>query len=193
MISSIYCENPKSKNYFQGSSIKCLRSDFVILDPSAPCTCRYIISLHRLSSSTIVRILVFKGDMTDTFCELLSIKEPRVTLQNKEATVQSYRKMSKQNTKKSPELEGVYFNCTGEIGMDNFGCLNSSLSLFYFYFVTSLQKKIVACVRLQLNLPLPHRSQYAFIWTTPPLFDSTYFMDGPLVLESISSIISLIS
>ena len=39
--------------------------------------------------------------MTDIFCELLSIKEPQTTLQNKETTVQSYRKMSIQNTKKS--------------------------------------------------------------------------------------------
>ena len=27
------------------------------------------------------------------------------------------------------------------MGMDNFDCLNSSFSLFYFYFVTNLQKK----------------------------------------------------
>ena len=32
---------------------------------------------------------------------LLSIKEPQATLQNKETTVQNYRKMSNQNTKKS--------------------------------------------------------------------------------------------
>ena len=39
--------------------------------------------------------------MTNIFCELLSIKEPQKTFQNKETTVQSYRKMSIQNTKKS--------------------------------------------------------------------------------------------
>ena len=36
------------------------------------------------------------------FCELISIKEPQTTLQNKETSAQSYRKMSNQNTKKSP-------------------------------------------------------------------------------------------
>ena len=32
-------------------------------------------------------------------------------------------------------------NCTGEMEMDNFGCLNSSFSSFYFYFVTNLRGK----------------------------------------------------
>ena len=40
--------------------------------------------------------------MTDIFCELLSIKEPQTILQNKETTVQSYRKMSNQNNQKEP-------------------------------------------------------------------------------------------
>ena len=38
--------------------------------------------------STSVRIVFFKED---TFCELLSIKEPKTILQNKETTVQHYR------------------------------------------------------------------------------------------------------
>ena len=33
------------------------------------------------------------------------------------------------------------FNCTGEMGMDNFGCVTNSFSLFYFYFVTNLRGK----------------------------------------------------
>ena len=32
----------------------------------------------------------------------------------------------------------------------------------------NLRKKIMACVLLQLNFPLPHTSQYALSWTTPP-------------------------
>ena len=47
--------------------------------------------------------------MTDIFCELLSIKEPRATLQSKEASVQSYRKMSNQSIKKSPGGPGCAF------------------------------------------------------------------------------------
>ena len=67
------------------------------------------------------------------FCELLSIKEPHITLQNKETTVQSYQKMSNQNTKKSPGIEFVLFKCTREIGIDKFGYLNSAL-----YFISIL-------------------------------------------------------
>ena len=67
----------------------------------------------------------------DIFCELLSIKELLTTLQNKETTLQSYRKMSNQSTSKRPGIEFTLFNCTEEIGMDNFGYLNSS-----FYFIS---------------------------------------------------------
>ena len=59
------------------------------------------------------------------------MKEPKTTVQNKETTAQSYRKMSNQNTKKSPEIDFALFNYTVEMGMDNFGYLNSSL-----YFVS---------------------------------------------------------
>ena len=77
----------------------------------------------------------------DIFGELISIKKPQ-PLQNKDTTVQSCRKMSNQNTKKSP----VDWSCTfqlygGGIGMDHFGCLNNSL-LLYFYFIIDLQKKL---------------------------------------------------
>ena len=40
----------------------------------------------------------------------------------KETTVQSYQKILNQNIKKSLGIEGALFNCTGEMGMDNFGC-----------------------------------------------------------------------
>lgn len=73
-------------------------------------------------------------------------QQPQTTLHNKETTVQICQNMLNQNTKKSP---GIYFralfNCTGEMGMDNFGDQNNSL---YFYFVTNMWKKIE--VRLKL-------------------------------------------
>ena len=53
-------------------------------------------------------------------------------LQNKETTAQSYLKISNQNTKKSPGVEGALFNCTVVMWMDSFGCLNS-FELFLFY------------------------------------------------------------
>ena len=62
--------------------------------------------------------------------------------------------MSNKTTKKSPGIGSALFNCTGEIGMDRFSCLNSSFSLCYSYFVTNPRKKekFMAYVRLQLKL-----------------------------------------
>ena len=66
---------------------------------SGPST--YYFSLHPptppLPSSLSVQILFFIENMTDIFCDLLSMKEPKITLQNKEITLQSYRKMLNQN------------------------------------------------------------------------------------------------
>ena len=55
--------------------------------------------------------------------------------------MQSYRKISNQNTKKSTGIEGPIFNRTGEMEMDHFGCLNSSLSLFLFCKEPAKKKK----------------------------------------------------
>ena len=79
-----------------------------------PNVCGHMFLVYSLlDASTSVPILFFKGDMTDIFRELLSIKETQTTLQNKETTVQSYRKISNQNAKKSPGIEVVLFICTG--------------------------------------------------------------------------------
>ena len=120
--------------------------------------------------------------MTDIICELLSIKEPQTTLQSKETILQSYRKMSNQNTKKSPGIKVALFNCTEGMGLDNFGCLNNSLSLFYCYFVSNLPKKNYGVRRLTAEPPSPpNTSQYAFSWTTPLPTECTYFINEPLV------------
>ena len=63
-------------------------------------------------------------------------------IQNKETTAQSCRKILNKKTKKSPWIEGALFNCTGEIGMDNFDCMHGSLYFFLFFSVTDLRKKI---------------------------------------------------
>ena len=59
--------------------------------------CTYAFSLHPFP---LVRAF-FKENVTDAFCNLLSIKEPQI-LQNKETTVQSYWKMLDEDIKKSP-------------------------------------------------------------------------------------------
>ena len=116
--------------------------------------------MQPLSPSRSVRILCFKGDMTDIFCELLSVKEPQTTLQNKETTVQSYRKMSIQNTKKSLSIEVVLLTVRGR-----WECTILVVwiaHLLYFYFVTKLRKKTMAYIRLQLKLPLPPIGSFSF-------------------------------
>ena len=81
-----------------GSSIKCARSD----SPS-PCTCTCAFSLQLYG-------YFFKENMT--FFEFLPIKGPR-TLQDKEATIQNYRKILNQNTKKRPGIEFTLLNYNG--------------------------------------------------------------------------------
>ena len=145
------------------SYIKYVCSDFLILDPPSRCTCTYAFSLHRM---WFVREDVSERDK---FCELLSIKEPQTTLQNKETTVQSCRKMLNKNAKKSPEIEGAIFKCTREMEMDNFGHLNSSLYLFCFFLLRTCEKKLWRTYSYSWTFPLTHTSQYAFSWIVPLL------------------------
>ena len=73
-------------------------------------------------------MLFFKEDMTDIFCELLAIKEPKPMLQIKGTTLQNYQKLPNQNTKKSRlVIDFLLFSWTREMGTDNFSYLNSSL------------------------------------------------------------------
>ena len=74
---------------------------------SGPST--YSFSLHLLPTSVSVRILFFIENMTDVFCDLLSIKEPQIMLQNKEITLQSYRKMLNQNNQEKLWDQGCAF------------------------------------------------------------------------------------
>ena len=54
--------------------------------------------------------------------------------------------------------EFAFFNCTGEMEMDNFGYLNSLLSLFYFYFVTNMRKKLWCTCLYSWTSSLPVRA-----------------------------------
>ena len=64
--------------------------------------------------------------------------------------------------------------------MDNFGCLNSSLSLFYFYFATNLRKKIYVVHTLTAESPpSPLRASTLLARPPLPLFERTYFIDDP--------------
>ena len=50
-----------------GSSIKYIRSDCVILDSFHPCNCTFAFSLHSLLPSASVRTLFSKEDMTEIY------------------------------------------------------------------------------------------------------------------------------
>ena len=140
----------------------------------------YTLSLLPPPSASVL-ILFFKEDITDIFCESVSIKEPQTRSQNKETTVQNYQEMSNQNTKKSPGIEIVLFNCTGETRIDNSGRLNSSLSSFYSYFVTNLRKKIWRTyVYCWTSAPPPYEPiRFQLDHPSPPS-DRMYFMDDPI-------------
>ena len=76
--------------------------------------------------------IVYRRYDRDKFCELLSFKEPQTTLQNKETDVQCYQKMSNQNATNSPRIEFVFYNCTGDMGMDNLAIWIAHIMLFLF-------------------------------------------------------------
>ena len=61
--------------------------------------------------------------------------------------------MWNQNTKKSPRIKVAIFKCTRNMGLNIFGCLNSSFSLFLFCHELMI-KNVMAYARIQLNLPL---------------------------------------
>ena len=64
--------------------------------------------------------------------------------------------MSNQNTKKSPGIEGALFNCTRDMRMDNFGCLNAVVHFVYSISILhEPAKKKLWRTRLQLNLLPP--------------------------------------
>ena len=89
--------------------------------------------------------------------------------------------MSNQNTKKSPGIEVAFFKCTGDMIMDNFDYLNTSLSLFSFYFVTNLRKKNYGVRTLTAQSPAPPIRASTFV-AGPPLSPSkrSYYMDDPI-------------
>ena len=103
--------------------------------------------------------------MTDIFCELLSIKEPQTTLQNKGTNVQSYWKMSTQDTKKNFGIEVVLLTVRRRLEL--IILVVWIAHLLYSYFVTKLRKKIIAYVRLQLKRPLPPIRTSAFLGGPP--------------------------
>ena len=61
----------------------------------------------------------------DIFCKLLPINEPQTTLQNK-LLCEDIGKCQIKTPRRALRIEVALSNCTGEMGMDKFRCLNSS-------------------------------------------------------------------
>ena len=81
--------------------------------------------------------------------------------------------------RRAMKIKVALFNCTGQMGMNNFGCLNTSFSLFYLYFVTNLQNK----------KKLLHT--YTYIWTSPispPIRPSALLAGHPFPTPNVRSL-----
>ena len=79
-------------------------------------------------------------------------------LQNKVTTVQRYQKILNQNTKKNPGIEVALFNFTGDMGIDNFGCLTSSFSFFFLFCNEPAKRKIMRRALTADPPPFPIRA-----------------------------------
>ena len=67
----------------------------------------------------------------------------------------------------------------GEMGVDNFGCLNSFFC-FYFHFIMNLQKNICV-ISMLTSEPLPSSIRASTLLAGPPIGGAKhiYFMDEP--------------
>ena len=89
-------------------------------------------------------------------------------LQNKETTVQRYQKILNQNTKKNPGIEVALFNFTGDMGIDNSGCLTSSFSFFFLFCNEPAKRKYYAMCPYSWSSSFPQTSQCTFNLTIRP-------------------------
>ena len=129
----------------------------------------FVIALYRFGAIHKVRTLRFRNTLPSrirarisffkrrygryVFCELQSIKEPHTTLQNKETTVPSYRKMSNQNKNNSPVIKIALFNCTG--GWE--WIILAIWMAHSFYFIFGLGR----------TCEIKSWRTYAYSWTSP--------------------------
>ena len=91
-----------------------------------------------------------------------------------------YKLSENVNSKHQEELRhrSCAFNCTGEMGMDNSGCLNSSYALFLLCNEPAKKNYGVRTLTAETP-PSPQYEPVDFSWTTLPSSKRTYFMDDP--------------
>ena len=134
----------------------------------SPCACACVISLHPSFPIVWVYRLFEKRYDRDVFRELLSIKEPQKSLQNKETTAQSYPKLFQIKTSKKAVGSSLGFKAVS----GRWGWIMLAIWIVHFIlllFCKEPAKKINGIHTLTAEPPpLCHTSQYAFSWMAPP-------------------------
>ena len=145
--------------------IKYVRSHFVILDVRA-----HTLLAYTTSPKVRAHRFCFLKKICQRYILQITINQ---RTRNKVIKEINYCTKLSENAKSQHQEEPWDRVCDLTVrrdGIDNFVYLNSSFSLFYFYSVRNLWKKIfVAYIRLQLTRPSPLMSLYAFSCTTPSL------------------------
>ena len=104
----------------KGSSIKHVRSDFVILTQPRP-----PVRAHTL--------LAYFKDMAQTnFANYYQSKNHKQCYKIKELMYKAIKNCSIRTPKKNSGIKFALFNCTGEMEMDNFGYLSTHFILLLF-------------------------------------------------------------
>ena len=155
--------------------MKYVRGDFVILDPVSPPVHAY--TLLAYTPSPLVRACgyYFSENVWQIyFMNYYQWKNHKQRYKIKKLLHKAIKKCQIKTPRRAMELRVRFW-------IDDFGSLNRSLSLFYYHFVRNQQKKIMAYVRLQLNLT--HISQFAFSCTTPPTISSYVLYGWPAVKD----------
>ena len=138
--------------------VKYLRSNFVILDPLSPCTCTYAFNLQSFPLNTDINFLKrYDSAWTETyFVNYYQSKNHKQIYYIKKLLYKAIGKLRIKTPRRALE-SSLHILTVRErwewiilaVWIAHF------VFLFHFYFVTNLRKKIMAYVRLQLNLLLP--------------------------------------
>ena len=147
-----------------------------ILHCSPPCTCTYAFSLHPL-----LPVRVYGYYLLIKMCQICFVNSYQSNNHRQrykiKKLVQSYQKIQIKTPRRAFDRVCIFLNYTGEMGMDNFGCLNSSLSLFLF--CNKPVKKKLWCT-------------YAHSWTSPsPIQASTLLARPPLPPSSVHTLLMI--
>ena len=132
-----------------------------ILHCSPPCTCTYAFSLHPLP---LVRVYGYY--FLIKMCQICFVNSYQSNNHRQrykiKKLVQSYQKIQIKTPRRAFAFFEFAFFLTTPGRWEWIILAVWTVHFLYFYFVTNLRKKIMVYLRLQLDLPFPHTSQYAF-------------------------------